>query len=640
MKLSTNRKLIRMFANVLSVLVILALAFPVVGSAYAAPSSPFLGKWRAIDVDGSEMSLAIGGPPAGPFQITWTDDYISYCNGEAGIVRGTASLNENDPNLLEADVHLECFRSGATLDFHVTFRYHPITNTLSIRYWFGQVTIWHRPGGGQAEEPPALGLRVNYGHDWVESFYEAGHTVWVAITDGDGNLKATAELVTEPKDFWGGETGFQTQWSDWIDPDGNSMDNPPDIQPFDWVYGWVDNGASAQVQIGDISGTIDLNADSIEGTVNAPWFSDEVEVDCHSWGAPLLEEILKYDTVLPDGEDTYSCSWADEWNIQPYQDVGVGYSGPDGNWVANAIIPPNPRIVASEAGDWFWVTEFYPGLLDLFIYESADEGATLLWSGQQEAIDLWGITVIEPNVHDLDLVPGNYLVVSDRVNQKSLVLQPISVTVFDTENEIMARFAPPRSDVWAAAGPQDWQERLMMTADSATGAWLADFKIIGFDITEDMREWSYVHVYDEDGDANEGSTPPPGATLIVVANQEGWVDSGIPVSAGQSFMIKAFGLMNPCSDTYPNGADYCIFFTPQGAEGVVPDENEFGDFPGPGLRFMALLGRIDDGEPFYVGAGGTFTAERDGTLWFTPNDNLRTDNQGTYVVLIWLEPMG
>jgi regulation of enolase protein 1 (concanavalin A-like superfamily) len=128
------------------------------------------------------------------------------------------------------------------------------------------------------------------------------------------------------------------------------------------------------------------------------------------------------------------------------------------------------------------------------------------------------------------------------------------------------------------------------------------------------------------------------ADLILDANQPDWVNSGIIVSTGQSFTIEAFGLMNPCSDTYPNGADYCIFYTPMGAEGVVPDENEFGIFPGPGLPFMALLGRIGDGEPFYVGAGGIFTAEQSGTLWFTPNDNLRTDNQGAYSVLVWLKP--
>jgi hypothetical protein len=621
-----------MLVRTMYIMVVLVVVLSVSTVVYAAPPSPFVGHWEAIDVDGSDMNLAIGGPPAGPFRITWTDDYISFCGGEAGIVRGTGWLNEGDSNLLEADVHLECFTTGDTLDFHVTFRYHPVTNTLSIKYYFGQVTIWHRPGGGQAEEPPALGLRVNYGHNWVESFYEGGHTAWITVTESDGvTVKATAELVTEPKDFWGGETGFQTTPEDW-------SPGPPDIQPFDWVFGWVDNGASAQVQIGEISGMIDLNADSIQGTVNVPWFlNQQVEVECLPWGAPTPMNNVTYGMITPDNTATYSCSWAGEWDIQPYQDVGVGYFGPDGHWVANAFTAPNPRLVGSESGDWFWTTEFYPGMLDLFIYESADEDAALLWSGQQEA-DQWGFTIIGYDVHGQNLMEGNYLVVSDGVNQKGLVMQPISVTVFDTENEIMAGFAPTGSEVWVAAGPQDWQERIMVNADPVTGEWFADFAEIGFDITEDMRSWSYAHVYDGDGDANEGNTPLPGATLIVIASQPDWVDSGITISAGQSFTIEAFGLMNPCSDTYPNGADYCIFYTPLGAEGVVPYENEFGIFPGPGLRFMALLGRIGDGESFYIGAGGTFTAEQAGTLWFTPNDNLRTDNQGAYSMLVWLEP--
>lgn len=287
------------------------------------------------------------------------------------------------------------------------------------------------------------------------------------------------------------------------------MENPPDIQPDDWVYGWLDNGASAQVQIGDISGAVHLADDFIEGTIHAPWFSDELEVDCHSWGAPLPDEILKYDTVLPDGKDTYSCSWAGEWDIQPYQDVGVGYSGPDGHWVANAIHALNPRIVASEAGDWFWMTEFKAGTLDLFLYESADEGAALLWSGTTEVTDTWGITFVGYDIlQGLDMMPGNHLVVSDGVNSKSLVLQPISVTMFDTRYDFMAGLAPAGSEVWAAAGPMEWQERILAETDPVTGEWFANFAEIGFDITEDMQTWSYAHIYDEDGDANEGNVPP------------------------------------------------------------------------------------------------------------------------------------
>jgi hypothetical protein len=465
----------------------------------AAILSPFTGHWQAIDVDGSNIGLTIGGPAEGPFRITLTDNYISFCDGEAGIVRGTGWLNEGNSYLLEADLHLECFTTGASLDFHRTFQYHPATNTLSSRDNNGPVTIYHRPGRPQAP-PPSLNLRVNYGDDWVESFYEAGHTVWITVTEGDGaTVRATAKLVTQPRDEWGGVEGFQTSLEDW----GPSA---PDIQPYDWVFGWVDNGASAQVQIGDISGMVDLAADSIEGAIYAPWFSDEVEVECHSWGAPYPEEILKYDMALPNGEDPYSCSWAGEWNILPGQVVGVGYSGPDGHWVANTFSAFIPQIIASESGDWFWTTGFNPGELNLFIYDSA--GAEL-WYGIGEANED-GFVFVGYEDHGQNLVPGNLLVVTDtEMNQKELVLEPITVEVFDVDNEIMAGTAPPGYEVWAAAGPMEWQERIFVQADPVSGEWLADFTTIGFDITEEMRPWSYAHIYDGDCDANEGSTPPP-----------------------------------------------------------------------------------------------------------------------------------
>lgn len=692
--------------------------------------SPFVGHWQAIDVDGSDIRLTIAGPPDGPFQITWTESYFSFCGGEAGIARGTGWLDDSDPHVLNANLRLRCFTTGDTLDFDVTWIYDPGTDTIS-----SGVTTWHRPGRrgekclpppagltgwwpgdgnandivsgrngdfrgdvttgsglvdlafsldadgdfvevpdtsglnfgpgnftvdlwvnfndtsgeqvlvekwiqgdesvdgwtltklenqvlrlaldrGDAQEtdldseelsilpgiwyhfaatrqgsmvalfmngipvaqnldmgasnlnspsslkfghrgnpedtpgstderglylngridevelfvgtalsedqilaiyqagsagkckddiqpPSPLDLRVNYGHEWVESFYEAGHMVWITVTESDGaTVKATAALVTEPKDFWDGETGFQTQPEDWVPA-------APDIQPHDWVFGWVDNGANAQVQIGDISGEIDLEADSIEGTIYAPWFSSEVNVECHPWGA-LEPTEMRFDMIMPDGSDTYACSWAGEWDIQAGQDVGIGYFGPDGHWVANAFFVPSSRIVASEAGDWFWTTDFNPGTLNLFIYESAEEGARLLWDGSREA-DEGGFVSVGYEDHGQDLVPGNYLVVSDGATEKGLVLETITMEVFDTENEIMAGTAPAGRHVLAVAGMSEAETQgvINITADTVSGGWMADFKTISFNITEEMRPWSFAQIFDVDGDANEAGAPAP-----------------------------------------------------------------------------------------------------------------------------------
>ncbi|MBZ0275885.1 MAG: hypothetical protein K8I60_07070 [Anaerolineae bacterium] len=129
--------------------------------------------------------------------------------------------------------------------------------------------------------------------------------------------------------------------------------------------------------------------------------------------------------------------------------------------------------------------------------------------------------------------------------------------------------------------------------------------------------------------------PAEGAIHLAIGNQADWVDTGIALDAGQTFTVAARGRMNPCLDTYPNGAAYCIFFAPQGSGWVVTANNEYGVFPGLGLRFMALIGRVGDGDPFYIGMGGTFTAEQAGHLWLTPNDNTRIDNRGVYRVWVW-----
>ena len=544
----------------LIILLIIGVIFTFSGGAEAYARIPFIGNWYAVDADGSFMLLNIGGPPDGPFRITWVDDYMTFCGGEAGIIRGTGTLNELNITLLEADLVAECFTTGDSMAFHMTFRYHPITRTLSSQYENGRVIIWRR--SGVAPSFPALNLRVHYGDNWVESFYEAEHTAWVIVTESDGwTVKATAEVVTAPRDEWGGESGFQTTAEDWLP-------EMPDIQPGDWVYGWVDNGASAQVQIGEISGRVSTSGDFITGTVSAPFFS-ELVVECFPWGASEPVD-MKYDSVLPDGADTFTCSWAGEWDITPDVPVGAAYIGLDGAWVATTFYAPNPNIVASESGDWFWTSGFYAGMIDIAIYASEAEGAELLWSGQVEIFEDF-ITVVGRDTHGLDLVDGNYLVISDGLNSKEVILRQISVTIFDPDNEIMAGYAPAGSEVWAAAGPQEWQERLMAMADSETGWWWADYKTIGFDILEEYRGWSSAAIYDEDGDANEGSTPPPPLNPhFTIFPEWEWYD-GLDWPDGATVTITVVGKEDPCTATQESWGYFFNGGFPEGCDVVTGD---------------------------------------------------------------------
>jgi len=90
--------------------------------------------------------------------------------------------------------------------------------------------IFHRPF--QALD---LVMTVDYEHDWVNGNYEAGHTVWITLTESDGStVKAAAELTTGPVPDWGGQSGFNTEGEDW-------SPSYPNIEPGDWVYGLVNS---------------------------------------------------------------------------------------------------------------------------------------------------------------------------------------------------------------------------------------------------------------------------------------------------------------------------------------------------------------------------------------------------------------
>ncbi|MHB0857410.1 MAG: hypothetical protein ACYC5M_07540 [Anaerolineae bacterium] len=188
---------------------------------------------------------------------------------------------------------------------------------------------------------PDLVLAVNYDHDWVESNYDAGHTIWVTVTNSTGDVKATAEMTSGVIPWWpSDQTGFTT-----------SLDNPwwpqqPDIQPGDWVYGATSSGYTATVRVGEITGYLDVESDSITGTVEAPWIMPgPVPIECHPWGAPH-DAPSKQDSVIPDGVDTYTCAWdpAEEWDLRAGQDVGVSYSEPDGHRVFGVFRGPAPHL--------------------------------------------------------------------------------------------------------------------------------------------------------------------------------------------------------------------------------------------------------------------------------------------------------
>jgi len=187
-----------------------------------------------------------------------------------------------------------------------------------------------------------LNLNVNYGHDWVEGNYEAGHTVWITLTESDGHtVKATAVLTTGAVPWWGGQTGFSTNWQGW-------SSGRPDIAPGDWVYGRMDNGDAATVRVGTVTGNVDVATDSISGTVHADWFTQTLNANCGVWETNGPGRGF---TVDPDG-GAYLCDFSSEWDVVLGQNVGVQYQEPDGDWVMN-VFRELPWVVrVNQSHNW------------------------------------------------------------------------------------------------------------------------------------------------------------------------------------------------------------------------------------------------------------------------------------------------
>jgi len=128
---------------------------------------------------------------------------------------------------------------------------------------------------------------------------------------------------------------------------------------------------------------------------------------------------------------------------------------------------------------------------------------------------------------------------------------------------------------------------------------------------------------------------------VFVAAATPWTDTEIEVRQGEEFLFRASGSVslqkdNPIAGCGPDGMKLQTMRQP------LPERN-----------LGALIGRVRDrveivedkqtkekttrefGEAFFIGAEGLFTAAVSGRLQLGVNDNLSTDNDGGFEVLIF-----
>jgi hypothetical protein len=162
----------------------------------------------------------------------------------------------------------------------------------------------------------------------------------------------------------------------------------------------------------------------------------------------------------------------------------------------------NPRIVAQITDDWFRAEDFTSnGQLTFWIYDGVG-GPLLRHPENTWQLDSSGfVTVGMWELQEYwDLVPGNYLVVSDGTVTKELVLEAFTFDIFDTTIGHLQGTAPEPygRTVWVGIGLENDAWTMNVTTD-LNGDWSADF---GAPVPSNYQ-WVAAQIFDADGDASE-----------------------------------------------------------------------------------------------------------------------------------------
>ncbi len=110
---------------------------------------------------------------------------------------------------------------------------------------------------------------------------------------------------------------------------------------------------------------------------------------------------------------------------------------------------------------------------------------------------------------------------------------------------------------------------------------------------------------------------------IVLSASQGWADTGRTVRRGQRVTFEVSGEIH-----FGSGAEQVATAGGKGGDASQPT------LPVPQSGVGALIGRINNGAPFPIGAGGTIGMPAAGRLFIGVNDRELSDNSGTYMVTI------
>jgi hypothetical protein len=197
------------------------------------------------------------------------------------------------------------------------------------------------------------------------------------------------------------------------------------------------------------------------------------------WGVISADEAHE---IMVQAYDVESDDW---WNLE-------------GTPKSLTCLTPVPRVYANLPEDGIRFEYSVPGAsVNFSIYDSLD--GNLLWEGSR-ATDDSGFVYLSIWDHQVDLEPGIYIVASDDKFTKQLLIEPVSLDVFDPAENILQGTASPKRSVWVVANNESVFCGTNIEADS-DGNWIVDFDDYQCEVTDDM--WAYAQVMDAEFDTSE-----------------------------------------------------------------------------------------------------------------------------------------
>jgi len=437
--------------------------------------------------------------------------------------------------------------------------------------------------------------------NWSANFHEVGEGeqgttdigpgVWIDTQQVDEDGERTMYGVTVPNPFidahpqydlvYGWEWPLNTELTLTIngemvatttmtptpwDPNSYWADFPLngfDLLPGQEVTISYDNGTVYKsYKVGDPKLTnIDIQADRISGT-GTPGTWLEVWANDPEGGG------VRYITIDNSGNWTVDFSTpSDPSDTQRPIDLKPGTDGSahetnefgDMTW-ANDWRVPNPRLVASITEDWIRVEDFAPNAtLNYAIYSS--KGGIPLLSDTALSDDRGWMNAIKSH---LDLVPGNYIEVSDGSTAKDLVIEDLKFESLDLTDGLVLGSAPPPEGryIWVGIGTETeyWGGLDLYTKPS--NLWTGNFNApVGMNI-----QWAAAQAFDDDGDASE--VRPDLILADVTIDIRPWVDRNLFVCGASGELVPVAVLSTPEFDATKLDAG-SVHFGRNGTEAAV-----------------------------------------------------------------------